>query len=283
MLRATRNNTFCDTLALQEKSSYEKIHTKYCKTVLGLKKTACNISTLSELGRLPIASFIKTQVMMYFVRINTNNINPLIKESLNVNKSLHDEGFYTWYTLALNAFQEFDLDAEDFSNMDKCFHKIKVPFKKEFKKVVHNNYIQKTKDKLSKLTDNSQLYLYNKIKHDIVLEEYLIKEKNFKNRQLIAEFRTSDHCLQIETGRYINIPHQQRLCTTCNILEDEYHFFLNCHLNQQPRNLLINTIENKCPSFTNMSPMNRLDYILNPTSDLLSVVCTFIKQLLDLR
>jgi hypothetical protein len=24
MLRATRNNTFCDTLALQEKSSYEK-------------------------------------------------------------------------------------------------------------------------------------------------------------------------------------------------------------------------------------------------------------------
>ena len=89
MLRAIRNNTFCDTLGLQEKSSYEKIHTKYCKTVLGLKKTACNISTLSELGRLPIASFIKTQVMMYFVRINTNNINPLIKESLNVNKSLH--------------------------------------------------------------------------------------------------------------------------------------------------------------------------------------------------
>ena len=37
MLRATRNNTFCDTLALQEKSLYEKIHTKYCKTVLGLQ------------------------------------------------------------------------------------------------------------------------------------------------------------------------------------------------------------------------------------------------------
>ena len=77
----------------------------------------------------------------------------------------HDEGFYTWYTLALNVFLEFDLDAEDFSNMDKCFHKIKVPFKKEFKKVVHNNYIQKTKDKLSKLTVNSKVYLYNKIKH----------------------------------------------------------------------------------------------------------------------
>ena len=82
--------------------------------------------------------------------------------------------------MALNVFQEFDLDAEVFSNIDKCFHKIKVPFKKEFKMVVHNNYIQKTKDKLSKLTDNSKLYLYNKIKHDIVLEEYLIQEKTLE-------------------------------------------------------------------------------------------------------
>ena len=77
--------------------------------------------------------------------------------------STGDSYIYTWYTLALNVFQEFDLDAEDFSNMDKCFHKIKVPFKKEFKKVVHNNYIQKTPDTLSKLTDNSKLYLHNKI------------------------------------------------------------------------------------------------------------------------
>ena len=57
---------------------------------------------------------------------------------------------------------------------------------------------------------------------------------------------------------FYSIPRQQRLCTTCNILEDEYHFFLNCYLSQQPRNLLINTIENKCPSFTNMSPMTWL-------------------------
>ena len=50
-----------------------------------LKKTSCNISAKSELRRFLITSFIKTQVLMYFVRINSNNINPLIKESLNVN------------------------------------------------------------------------------------------------------------------------------------------------------------------------------------------------------
>jgi hypothetical protein len=110
-------------------------------------------------------------------------------------------------------------------------------------------------------------------------------------RQFKKKWYSSSKILQVviyyqlykTTGRYINIPRQQRLCTTLNILEDEYHFLLNYHLNQQPRNLLISTIDNKRPSFTNMSPMNRLDYIFNPTSDLLSVVCTFIKQSLDLR
>jgi hypothetical protein len=29
---------------------------------------------------------------------------------------------------------------------------------------------------------------------------------SFKNRQILAKFRISDHCLQIETGRYKNIP-----------------------------------------------------------------------------
>ena len=110
--------------------------------------------------------------MMYFVRINTNNINPLIKESLNINKSLHDEGFYTWYTLALNVFQEFDLDAEDFSNMDKCFHKIKLPFKKEFKKVAYNNYIQKTTLQLQMVLCNMSINCHHKDRHSAILSVF---------------------------------------------------------------------------------------------------------------
>lgn len=115
------------------------------------------------------------------------------------------------------------------------------------------------------------------------MENYLIKEKNFKNRQLITKFRTSDHPLLIETGRYKNIPRQQRLCNLCNTIEDEAHFFLNCSLNEQVRNLLFNAIETNCVSFRSMSPFNQLHHILNPPPDLLSAVCTFIKQSLELR
>ena len=77
--------------------------------------------------------------------------------------------------------------------------------------MAHNNYTFKTKDKLSKLAESSKLFLYSRLKNDIILEPYLLQLSNFKNRQLIAKFRLSDHNLEIEKGRFKNIPRQQRL------------------------------------------------------------------------
>jgi hypothetical protein len=59
-----------------------------------------------------------------------------------------------------------------------------------------------------------RLFLYSKLKNDIILEPYLLPLSNFKNRQLIAKCRSSDHNLEIEKGRYKNIPRQQRLQKT---------------------------------------------------------------------
>lgn len=36
LIRADKNNKTCDTLSLEDKTSYEKIHTRNCKTILGL-------------------------------------------------------------------------------------------------------------------------------------------------------------------------------------------------------------------------------------------------------
>jgi hypothetical protein len=63
------------------------------------------------------------------------------------------------------------------------------------------------------------------LKTDIKLEDYLKLSKFFNNRQLLAKFRTSDHPLEIELGRYKKIPRHQRLCKTCKVLDEEIHFF----------------------------------------------------------
>ena len=56
-------------LSLEDKFCYEKIHNKFCKYILGLKKIACNISAKSELVRFPITDYIKTQAILSVCRL----------------------------------------------------------------------------------------------------------------------------------------------------------------------------------------------------------------------
>jgi hypothetical protein len=95
-----------DTLSLGGKFCFEKIHHRYCKTILGIRKTACNLAAKTELGRFPLDSFIKTLVMMHYSRIHSDKINPLIKEAFNLNKYMHDNGIFTWCTFAKEIFAE---------------------------------------------------------------------------------------------------------------------------------------------------------------------------------
>jgi hypothetical protein len=173
---------------LEEKFQYEKIHNKFCKSALGLKKTASNIAAKSALGRFPLDSFIKIQVMMYFTRINLSDIDPLVKEAFNINKDLHDNGMYSWYTFATKNFEEFNFDFTEYENFNRPFNKIKNNLKKKFKEVVFENYTTKVQEKLSKLTDNSKLYLYSQLKSDIKLENYLLIENSFEKRHLLTKF-----------------------------------------------------------------------------------------------
>ena len=162
---------------------------------------------------------------------------PLVTEALKVNKNLHDEGIYSWYTCANNIFKEFNLNIDNYTNLNQPFQQVKYSMKTQLRKVVSEQYVNKFKEKLSTYSDESKwfLHVYSKLKLDIGTEKYLSELSSFKNRQILAKFRTSDHCLQIETGRYKNIPRPQRLCNICQVVEDEYHFLLNCKLNEQKK------------------------------------------------
>ena len=49
--RYRSHGTICDTLSLGDTFCLEKIHHRYCKTILGIRKTACNLTAKTELGR----------------------------------------------------------------------------------------------------------------------------------------------------------------------------------------------------------------------------------------
>jgi hypothetical protein len=65
-----------------DKTPIENLHLSFSKYVLGIRKKASNLAVRLELGRLPVENFIKYQTLLYFARLYTTKLNPLLKESL---------------------------------------------------------------------------------------------------------------------------------------------------------------------------------------------------------
>ena len=74
-------------------------------------------------------------------------------------------------------------------------------------------------------------------------QKYLNVLNIVKYRKSLSRLRLSSHRLEVEVGRWAKpnkIPYENRKCHICNILEDEFHFLLECPLYSDLRKLYIN-------------------------------------------
>ena len=72
-----------------------------------------------------------------------------------------------------------------------------------------------------------KLCLYADFKLSYDHESYLDIVNVRKFRWATASFRTSSYKLELEMGRYIKIPRNERKCKFCtSVTEDEYHFLV---------------------------------------------------------
>ena len=239
-IRASSTNKTVDELSYIDKSPVERVHTKFTKFTLGLKKSACNISARAELGRFPIDCFIKRQSLLYDDRLYYNDTCSILKECISVSKFLHEKGTYTWYTYINHVRQHNNLPSDQYLNKSH-----KKSNKSRYTKQLHEKYLDIYNDKIQNLNQNSKIQLFKTVKMDYCTEYYLTCPV-FETRKIICKFRTSDHPLAIETGRYKNIPREFRLCNLCKTLEDESHFFLYCKINDNFRTELFEKFNIGC-------------------------------------
>ncbi len=85
-----------------------------------------------------------------------------------------------------------------------------------------------------------------------------------KHRQALAKFRCSSHHLAIETGRHQKpkLPVEKRLCSECNVLEDEMHHLINCSKNEIHRKTLFNVACSKIDNFNNLDSTSKFQELL---------------------
>ena len=92
--------------------------------------------------------------------------------------------------------------------------------------------------------------------------------------QTLSKLRMSSHRLEVEAGRWARpniIPVDERKCTTCRVLEDEYHFVIECSRYVDLRNNYIAKYYWKKPSMykcvelinsTNMNCLRKLSLFI---------------------
>ena len=110
---------------------------------------------------------------------------------------------------------------------------------------------------------NGKLKTYLALKTKFGLEKYLAILNNVHEKRSICRLRISSHRLQIETGRYRNVPRDERICQKCseNEIEDEVHFLIKCSENKVCRELLVLQTQ-KFEKFTSLSNEHKIFWML---------------------
>ena len=93
-------------------------------------------------------------------------------------------------------------------------------------------------------------------------------------RHIITRWRLSNHNLAIETGRYKRpvIERENRICASCNVIEDEYHAVFRCPLYGIERR-----------KYRHLMSCSSISEFLNPVYENVKNTAQFLHEIEELR
>ena len=100
-------------------------------------------------------------------------------------------------------------------------------------------------------------------------------------RSIFAQFRHGILPLEIEVGRYRNVPLEDRICQICfTAVEDEIHFLCDCPAYSEKRNNLFRKATEIEPSFLNLDSIDKFVFLI---SNLQKPVIYYLIDALSIR
>jgi len=201
----------------------ERIHLKFCKRLLYVRKSTSTPGVYGELGRYPLYVTRFVKIIKYWCKlINSDNIilQCVYKQALDDCKKGHKNWVTNVKKLLCDYGFAYIFEEQSVSN--------------------YNNFIAAYRQRI---IDCSQQQWYGSMQTSPILDTYKIYKLNFEYeryldtlpgtlRFYITRIRLSAHSLRIQTGRYANnrTPRNERYCLFCNMhdLEDEFHFVCVC-------------------------------------------------------
>jgi len=208
----------CEVWGVYNYKEVDKLHIRFCKYLLGVKKQTPTYAVYGELGRVPLSVICKERAVKFWLKIMKNNELPIY----HIYNDLCDNVNTPCWASRINSI----VDHLGYAHI-RLFLDHNVYYYSLLKSRIRDQFVQEWHDSINAM---SKLDSYCKYKTEFCFEKYLDVITNDKLRKLLTSIRLCSHSLEIEVGRYYNIERDNRLCKLCNqnAVESEYHFILCC-------------------------------------------------------
>ena len=232
----------------------EKVHLSFLKYVLGVHKKATNIAVRGELGAFPIGIKALHSSYKYYERLMVTESESLLKQALIMAKVITTQR--SWWTAVTQHIPTQSADKE-------------------------STYRSSWIDRLGKSDKLRTLRLFKSSFH---FEQYLTHVYNIYHRKSLTRLRISCHTLNIEVGRYSNLPVEDRTCKHCiQPIEDELHFVATCQLYDDARASLYSKIGEFCQNFHALDDNSKLIYLCNAEGPIIREFAKFCNSCFETR
>ena len=129
-------------------------------------------------------------------------------------------------------------------------------------------------------TPNSgnKLRTYRMFKEQFGVEQYVLSNMTRTDRSALAKFRCGTAPIRLETGRYQQVPVDQRLCPfACAQVESEAHIIIDCPIYEDLRSDVWRAARAHEPLFDNLNSSHKLCTIMGiPDIRATGVLCKLI-------
>ena len=189
--------------------SIERIHLKFCKTILKVKSSTCSLGVYGDLGRYPLYIQRYVRIIKFWCRmVSSDNI--LVSYFYNNMVEACSKGAKNRASNVKSLLDSYGLSYAWCNPLSLNLNTFHLLFKERAIDVFKQSWV-------NDISQSSSLLLYKDFKSEMVYERYL-DILPYKIRTVISQLRLAAHQLRIVTGRYSQnrIDHSLRLCTLCN-------------------------------------------------------------------
>ena len=197
----------------------DKIHIRFCKNILGVKQQTPNACIYGELGRYPLSVIAKERSIKFWTKIMKSDSSPI--QNIYFDLCNH-YNLRSWATRIHSV-----IDHLGYTTVLQDYN-VNINYFPMLKQRLRDQYLQ---DWSTNIRASPKLEHYCKFKDTFCFEDYLSKLQSNELRRNFTSLRLGSHKLEIESGRFQNIPRENRLCKLCQqgVVESEFHFLLCCN------------------------------------------------------